>query len=143
LNFTAIKALGVAGVVTSWVHTSDENGALQFLPNDAPAGNGTLYDVPALFVGNSTGETIRGLLREGKVESATVVLDAPSLWAPTNTVIGHLDGNAGKNDTILIYTHSGTLPHRKSCATYMCLQVTDRASSKRMVRASFFLCKAD
>ncbi|KAJ6619919.1 hypothetical protein B0H10DRAFT_1130013 [Mycena sp. CBHHK59/15] len=35
LNWTAIKALGVSAVVTSWVHTSDENGALQYLPMTA------------------------------------------------------------------------------------------------------------
>ncbi|KAF7356454.1 Elongation factor 2 [Mycena venus] len=106
LNWTAIKELGVAGVVTSWVHTSDDNGALQFLPNDGAPGNGSLYDVPALFVGNSTGETIRKLVKSGKVESATVVLDAPSSWASSSTVIGHLTGKAGKNDSIIVYTHS-------------------------------------
>ncbi|KAJ7140324.1 hypothetical protein C8R43DRAFT_1018337 [Mycena crocata] len=106
LDFTAIKKLGVSAVVTSWVNTSDENGALQYLPNDGAPGNGSLYDVPALFVGNSTGETIRKLVRRGKVKSATVVLDAPSSWATTETVIGHLAGKAGTTDTILVYTHS-------------------------------------
>ncbi|KAJ7696507.1 hypothetical protein B0H17DRAFT_400531 [Mycena rosella] len=106
LNFTAIKELGVSAVITSWVHTSDENGALQYLPNDGAVGNGTLYDVPALFVGNSTGETIRQLVGSGKVQSATVVLDAPSSWAASSTVIGHLAGKAGTNDSIIIYTHS-------------------------------------
>jgi hypothetical protein len=106
LNWTAIKELGVRGVVTSWVHTSDENGALQYLPNDGAVGNGSLYDVPALFVGNSTGETIRQLVKNGKVESATVVLDAPSLWAPSSTMIGHLAGKAGTTDSIIVYTHS-------------------------------------
>ncbi|KAJ7879996.1 hypothetical protein B0H14DRAFT_2708176 [Mycena olivaceomarginata] len=106
LNWTAIKELGVAGVVTSWVHTSDDNGALQFLPNDGAPGNGSLYDVPALFVGNSTGETIRKLVKSGKVESATVVLDAPSSWSPSSTVLGHLAGTAGTTDSIILYTHS-------------------------------------
>ncbi|KAJ7491995.1 hypothetical protein FB451DRAFT_1216566 [Mycena latifolia] len=106
LNFTAIKQLGVSAVVTSWVNTSDENAALQYLPNDGAPGNGSLYDVPALFVGNSTGETIRKLVRSGKVESATVVLDAPSSWATSDTVIGHLAGKAGTTDSIIIYTHS-------------------------------------
>ncbi|KAF7370477.1 Elongation factor 2 [Mycena sanguinolenta] len=106
LNWTAIKQLGVAGVVASWVNTSDENGALQFLPNDGAPGNGSLYDVPALYVGNSTGETIRKLVKNGEVESATVVLDAPSLWAPSSTVIGHLNGTAETTDSIIVYTHS-------------------------------------
>lgn len=96
----------MAGVVTSWVHTSDDNGALQFLPNDGAPGNGSLYDVPALFVGNSTGETIRKLVKSGKVESATVVLDAPSSWSPSSTVLGHLAGTAGTTDSIILYTHS-------------------------------------
>ncbi|KAJ7255456.1 hypothetical protein B0H12DRAFT_1113500 [Mycena haematopus] len=106
LNWTAIAKLGVVGVVTSWVHTSDENGALQFLPNSGAPGNGSLYDVPALFVGNSTGETIRKLVQCDEVESATVVLDAPSIWAPSSTVIGHLNGTATTTDSIIVYTHS-------------------------------------
>ncbi|KAK6967122.1 elongation factor 2 [Favolaschia claudopus] len=83
------------GVVTSWVHTSDENGALQFLPSYGAPGNGSLFDVPALFVGNST-----------EVESATVVLDAPSSWATSSTVIGHLAGKKGSSESILVYTHT-------------------------------------
>jgi hypothetical protein len=46
------------------------------------------------------------MVRNGQVDAATVVLDAPSFMAPTRTVIGHLPGKAGKNDSILLYTHS-------------------------------------
>ncbi|KAJ7781949.1 hypothetical protein DFH07DRAFT_1017828 [Mycena maculata] len=105
LNFTAIQALGVSAIVASWVNTSDADASMQFLPEQG-AGNGSLFDVPALYVGNSTGETIRELLATGQVVTATVVLDAPSIWSPSNTVIGHLDGQSGTNDTIIIYTHS-------------------------------------
>jgi hypothetical protein len=98
--------MGVVGAISSWVHTSDENGAQQFLPNDGAPGTNALYDVPALVVGNSTGEMIRNLIRTGQVVSATIVLSAPSYFAPTQTVLGHLDGSADTNDTILIYTHS-------------------------------------
>lgn len=93
------------GVIASWVNTSDENGALQFLPNDG-APNG-LYDVPGLYVGNSTGEVIRDLIRKNEVDTATVVLDAPSYIAPSQTVLGHLVGTSGTNSTIIVYTHSG------------------------------------
>jgi hypothetical protein len=98
--------MGIVGAVSSWVHTSDDNGALQFLPNDGAVGNSSVYDVPALYIGNSTGEMIRGLIRSGQVDSCTLVLDAPSYFAPTETVIGHLDGTTYKDDTIIIYTHS-------------------------------------
>lgn len=98
--------MGVKGVIASWVHTSDENAALQYLPNAGAPGNGSLYDVPALYVGNSTGELIRKMIRNGEVNAATVVLDAPSFLAPTKTVVGHLPGKAGRDDSILLYTHS-------------------------------------
>lgn len=110
LNFTTLQAMGVSAVIASWVNTSDDNAALQYLPELAPAGNGSLYEVPALYVGNSTGETIRELVGSGEVETATVVLDAPSLWSPTNTVIGHLAGMTESNDTIIVYTHSTFKP---------------------------------
>ncbi|KAF7308364.1 hypothetical protein HMN09_00685000 [Mycena chlorophos] len=107
LNFTQIIQLGVIGVVASWVNTSDANGALQFLPNSGAPGNGSVhYDVPGVYVGNSTGETIRQLVADNEVVSATVVLDAPTLDATTSTIIGHLNGTAGSNNTIIVYTHS-------------------------------------
>ncbi|KAJ7499655.1 hypothetical protein FB451DRAFT_1206113, partial [Mycena latifolia] len=49
---------------------------------------------------------IRGLIRNGQVVSCTLVLDAPSYFSPTQTVIGHLDGTGDPDDTIIIYTHS-------------------------------------
>ncbi|KAJ7066460.1 hypothetical protein C8F01DRAFT_702812 [Mycena amicta] len=107
LNFTHVKELGVVGVVASWVDTSDANGALQFLPNSGAPGNGSVhYDVPGVYIGNSTGETIRNLVKQNKVASATIVLDAPTLAATTTTVIGHLAGKAGSNETVIVYTHS-------------------------------------
>ncbi|KAF5360072.1 hypothetical protein D9758_007552 [Tetrapyrgos nigripes] len=106
LNFTTLRTMGVEAVIASWVNTSDENGANQFLPNDGAPGDGNLYDVPAVYVGNSTGETIRELIKEGLVDNATVVLDAPSIEATTSTVHGHLTGTSGTNDSIIIYTHS-------------------------------------
>ncbi|KAJ7625471.1 hypothetical protein FB45DRAFT_66483 [Roridomyces roridus] len=48
LNFTALKEMGVMGVIASWVDTSDEDAALQFLPEVAPP-NGTFNDVPSLW----------------------------------------------------------------------------------------------
>ncbi|KAJ7910242.1 hypothetical protein B0H13DRAFT_611081 [Mycena leptocephala] len=98
--------MGVVGAISSWVHTSDEDGGLQFLPNDGAVGNNALYNVPALFVGNSTGEMIRALIRNSQIVNATLVLSAPSDFAPTQTVLGHLDGTDDTNATILIYTHS-------------------------------------
>ncbi|KAF7308968.1 Elongation factor 2 [Mycena kentingensis (nom. inval.)] len=107
LDFAALKTQGVAGVIASWVNTSDENGALQFLPNSGAPGDGSVhYDVPSVYVGNSTGETIRKLARRGRIASATIVLDAPTLEATTTTVIGHLAGTKGSNETVLVYTHS-------------------------------------
>jgi hypothetical protein len=100
-----MNELNVSAVILSWVNTSDENGALQWLPNDAPPGNET-NTCPTLYVGNSTGETIRSLLADDQIETMTVVLDAPSVQSPTFTLIGHLDGKATTNDTILLYTHS-------------------------------------
>ncbi|KAK0205169.1 hypothetical protein DFS33DRAFT_1326215 [Desarmillaria ectypa] len=106
LNWTDMKARGVSAVVASWVHTSDDNAALQFLPNDGSEDQYVPNEVPALYVGNSTGETIRQLLTNDEVDTATVVLDAPSYNASTQTVIGHLAGIAGGNETIIVYTHS-------------------------------------
>ncbi len=101
-----MKARGVSAVVASWVHTSDDNAALQFLPNDGSEDQYVPNEVPALYVGNSTGETIRQLLTDDEVDTATVVLDAPSYNASTQTVIGHLAGIAGGDETIIVYTHS-------------------------------------
>ncbi|KAK0469352.1 uncharacterized protein EV420DRAFT_25546 [Desarmillaria tabescens] len=101
-----MKARGVSAVVASWVHTSDDNAALQFLPNDGSEDQYVPNEVPALYVGNSTGETIRQLLTDAEVDTATVVLDAPSYNSSTQTVIGHLAGIAGGNETIIVYTHS-------------------------------------
>lgn len=104
LNFTSLKQQGVAAVVASWVNISDEDAALQFLPNSAPPY--TSYDVPALYVGNSTGKLIRQLAKSGDITSATVVLDAPNLAATTHTVWGRLKGSANSNTSIIVYTHS-------------------------------------
>ncbi|KAG7095523.1 hypothetical protein E1B28_006261 [Marasmius oreades] len=105
LNWKSLKAKGVAAAIASWVHTSDENAALQYLPNDGAPGDGNLFQVPTLYVGNSTGELIRELVKSGQVESATVVLDAPSFRANSSTIIGHLKGKGNTNDTIVLYTH--------------------------------------
>ncbi len=105
--------MGVSAVIASWVGTSDEDAALQFLPNDGAPGRLALYDVPALYVGNSTGELIRQLVGDGEVESATVVLDAPSVNSTSHTVIGHLAGKAGTEETIIVYTHSKLPVHRE------------------------------
>ncbi|KXN90753.1 hypothetical protein AN958_03640 [Leucoagaricus sp. SymC.cos] len=106
LDFADFKDMGIRGVIASWTATSDDNAALQFLPNAGAPGDGNLFDVPALYVGNSTGELIRKMVRNGQVETATVVLDAPSYMAPSRTVIGRLPGLSGSNDSILLYTHS-------------------------------------
>lgn len=112
LNFTELRASGVVGVIASWVNTSDNDAALQFLPNQGAPGNGSvLYDVPSLYVGNSTGILIRDLVANGEIDNATIVLNAPSYEVPTQTVISHLSGTAGTNDTIIIYTHSAPSVH--------------------------------
>ncbi|KAJ3730464.1 hypothetical protein C8R42DRAFT_8202 [Lentinula raphanica] len=99
--------MGVSAVIASWVNTSDDDAALQFLPNDGAPGNGSIhYDVPSLYVGNSTGELIRGLVANNEVDTATVVLNAPSYEVSSHTVISHLSGTAGTNDTVIVYTHS-------------------------------------
>jgi hypothetical protein len=103
--------MGIIGVIASWTATSDENAALQFLPNAGAPGDGNLFDVPAVYVGNSTGELIRSMVRQGEVDTATVVLDAPSFMAPSRTVIGHLPGLSNSNDSILLYTHSEYFSH--------------------------------
>ncbi|KAK4495092.1 hypothetical protein PRZ48_013419 [Zasmidium cellare] len=46
------------------------------------------------------------LIHGNKIESMTVVLDAPSEMAPTYTLISHLNGTSQGNETILFYTHS-------------------------------------
>ena len=100
-----MNSLNVEAVILSWVDTSDENAALQWLPSSAPPGNGT-YSCPTLYVGNRTGEEIRRLISRGEINNMTVVLDAPSDDEPTYTLIGHLEGTSRTNDTILLYTHS-------------------------------------
>jgi hypothetical protein len=104
-----MNQLNVSAVILSWVNTSDENAALQWLPSSAPSGNGT-YDCPTLYVGNSTGERIRGLIRNNQISNMSVVLDAPSLQSPTYTLIGHLNGTGNSNRSILLYTHSQSQP---------------------------------
>ncbi|KAH8899003.1 hypothetical protein GQ53DRAFT_878308 [Thozetella sp. PMI_491] len=105
LDFTTLESLGVAAAISSWVDVSDEDAALQFLPKSALSGTQT-QKVPTLYVGNSTGETLRSLGREGSIANLTVVLDAPSFSSPSYTLISHLEGTGGTDDTILIYTHS-------------------------------------
>jgi len=100
-----MNELNVSAVILSWVDTSDENGALQWLPNDAPPGQG-VNTCPTLYVGNSTGETIRSLIAANEIDTMNVVLDAPSYDAPTYTLISHLQGTKNASDTILLYTHS-------------------------------------
>jgi hypothetical protein len=46
------------------------------------------------------------MVRNGEVKTATIVLDAPSYEAPTKTVTGYLQGLAGQDDSLLLYTHS-------------------------------------
>jgi len=107
LDFDELRDMGIKGVVASWVDTSDENGALQFLPNEGAPGDGDRqFAVPSLYVGNSTGELIRKLVHNGEVDTATVVLDAPSLESQSKTIVGHLQGKANQEDSILLYTHS-------------------------------------
>ncbi|KAK8095176.1 uncharacterized protein PG998_014400 [Apiospora kogelbergensis] len=72
----------------------------------APPGNAT-NTCPTLYVGNSTGEVIRGLIEGNQIANMTVVLDAPSEDAPTFTMLGRLEGSSGLNKSILLYTHSG------------------------------------
>lgn len=72
-------------------------------PADKVAG---IYEVPSLYVGNSTGELIRELLSSNAVQSAKVVLDAPTYQASTQTIVGHLKGTGQTDDTIILYTHS-------------------------------------
>lgn len=105
-----MNSLNVSAVILSWVDTSDENGALQWLPNVAPPGDG-VFSCPTLYVGNSTGESIRSLIKANELGSMTVVLDAPSYEAPTYTLISHLQGRKNSTDTILLYTHSEDIPH--------------------------------
>ncbi|KAK0451470.1 hypothetical protein EV421DRAFT_1033914 [Armillaria borealis] len=104
LDWTDMKARGVSAVVSSWVHTSGENAASQLLPNVGSENQYLPNEVPALYVGNSTGEIIRQLLVVGEVDTATVVLDAPSYNTTTQTVVGHLASTAGGNETIIVYT---------------------------------------
>lgn len=100
-----LNSLNIAAAIVSWVDTSDENAALQWLPQVAPPGNG-VFTCPTLYVGNSTGETIRSLIKANAIDSMTVVLDAPSYEAPSYTLISHLRGTRNTTDTILLYTHS-------------------------------------
>lgn len=97
--------LNVSAAILSWTDTSDENAALQWLPSSAPKGNLT-NKCPTLYVGNSTGESIRSLIKGGEIDTMRVVLDAPSSQAPTYTLISHLGGKKNATDTILLYTHS-------------------------------------
>lgn len=46
------------------------------------------------------------MVASGEVDNATVVLNAPSYEVSSHTVISHLSGTAGTNDTIIVYTHS-------------------------------------
>jgi hypothetical protein len=98
-------------VILSWVDTSDANAALQWLPNSAPSGNGT-SNCPTLYVGNSTGESIRSLIKSNELDTMTVVLDAPSYDAPSYTLVSHLTGEKNASNTILLYTHSKHLGNR-------------------------------
>ena len=97
--------MGVAGAISSWVGISDEDAALLWEPKSALTGH-ELQTVPTLYVGNSTGEAIRGLIKDKKVKNMTLMLDAPSYDSPTATLIGHMKGTANTNDSILLYTHS-------------------------------------
>ncbi|RDB28329.1 hypothetical protein Hypma_001521 [Hypsizygus marmoreus] len=108
LNFTALHALGVRAIISSWTHTSPANAALQFLPNDAPPGKNGVWEVPGVYVSEETGRIVRGLVGRREVESATVVLDAPSVpGARSATVVGRLRGTKGEGEgSVLLYTHS-------------------------------------
>lgn len=100
-----MNSLNVSAVILSWVDASDENAALQWLPNEAPSGDGT-NSCPTLYVGKSTGQKIRTLIKKRQIDTMTVVLDAPSTHSPSYTLISHLEGKKKSNDTILLYTHS-------------------------------------
>jgi hypothetical protein len=100
-----MNQLNVSAAILSWVDTSDENAALQWLPSSAPPGNQT-NNCPTLYVGSSTGKTIRSLIKSDQLQTMTVVLDAPSSEEPTYTQISHLEGMKNATDTILLYTHS-------------------------------------
>ncbi|KAK8118368.1 uncharacterized protein PG998_002994 [Apiospora kogelbergensis] len=115
LNFTLMNQLNISAAILSWVDTSDENAALQWLPSRAPPGNAT-NTCPTLYVGNSTGEVIRGLIEGNQIANMTVVLDAPSEDAPTFTMLGRLEGSSGLNKSILLYTHSSE-PFTDTCAS--------------------------
>jgi len=112
LNFTELKEEypGIKGIISQWTNVSDENAALQFLPNDGPAPfspNSTqLFEIPSLYVGEDTGKKIRELLADGVVGNATIVLDAPWSNGTSSTIHGHLPGTEGGDETLLVYTHS-------------------------------------
>jgi hypothetical protein len=106
-DFTQLKEEhGVVGMIAQWTNTSDENAALQFLPNQGPSDPSVPYDVPSLYVGESTGQQIRDLLGQGVVGNATIVLDAPWSNGTSSTIWGHLNGTGNGTESIIIYTHS-------------------------------------
>jgi len=105
LNFTKLEELKVAATIGAWTGLSDEEVALQWRPESSLKTNET-QNVPSLFVGQSTGETLHELMTSGQVANLSVLLDAPSFDAPTYTLIAKLPGTGATNDSLLLYTHS-------------------------------------
>ncbi|KAF3016481.1 hypothetical protein E8E14_009582 [Neopestalotiopsis sp. 37M] len=103
IDFTLLNQKNVSAVILSWVNATDENGALQWPLQDAPP-DGT--NCPAVWVGNSTGETIRSLIQAGELDTMKVTLDAPTFEASASTLIGHLKGSRNTSESLLLYTHS-------------------------------------
>jgi hypothetical protein len=92
------KEAGAAGVILAWEGVSDENAEGQY----APFGK-KFADVPALWVGEKTGEELRRLAAAGG--QATITLEATiTPGAPTDTVYGVLPG--ASDEIILVHTHS-------------------------------------
>ena len=105
LKLAALQNLGVAATIGAWTGLSDEEVALQWRPASNLGPNQT-QSVPSLFTGEATGRMLHGLMSSGQVENLTVILDAPSLYVPTYTLIAKLPGTAGTNDSLFLYTHS-------------------------------------
>lgn len=99
--------MNIVGTIAGWVNSSDENGALQWLPNVGPDEPGEApFQVPSLYVGESTLGQIRQLSQAGEVANATIVLDAPTYNTTSHTIISRLKGTGNTNDSMLLYTHS-------------------------------------
>ncbi|KAI1328526.1 hypothetical protein F5Y16DRAFT_150018 [Xylariaceae sp. FL0255] len=81
VNFTLMNELNVSAAILSWVDTSDEDAALQWLPSDAPDGEDPSYACSTLYVGNSTSQANRNLIQEDRIINMALTLDAPGMSA--------------------------------------------------------------